>query len=163
MRKELLQKKVHTDWTWVLMIVFFILGVVNIYFGLLGFVCMLKPVYHALKGRGRVHCSHYCPRGAIFGKFLPKISLGNALPVWMRSKFFKNSLILIMAAVFGFALIHSGGDPRKISFAVFRLMIVSSIFGLVLGIFFKPRSWCQVCPMGTGTGYIRDALRERSK
>jgi hypothetical protein len=25
-----------------------------------------------------------------------------------------------------------------------------------MGVFFKPRSWCQVCPMGHATGLIAD-------
>ncbi len=163
MNRELLKKKVQTHWSWVLILLFFLLSIVNVYFGYLGLICITKPMYHAIKGRGKIHCSHYCPRGAIFGKFLGKVSLNNALPPFMRSKRFKDLLIVIMLSMFTFALIHSGGHPKKIAFAIARLMFVSFVVGGVLGIFYKPRAWCQICPMGTGTGYIRDMVEERVK
>lgn len=163
MKRELLAKKVHTDWSWILILSFFVLSIVNVYFGFLGIICITKPMYHAIRGRGKIHCSHYCPRGAIFGKFLPKITLNKNLPNWMRTNNFKNILIVMMLSMFAIALIHSGGDPKKIAFAITRLMFVSFLVGILLGVFFKPRAWCQVCPMGTGTGYIRDALKNKVK
>lgn len=163
MKKELLNKKVHTQWTWILILIFFALSIVNVYFGFLGIICMTKPMYHALKGRGKIHCSHYCPRGAILGKFLPNFTLNNNLPVWMRTKKFKNLLLILMMAMFAFALYHAGGDPKKIAFAITRLMFSSFVVGILFGVFFKPRAWCQVCPMGTGAGYIRDFVDKSNK
>ena len=154
MRKELLKRRVHTDWSWILMIAFFILSVVNVYFGFFGLICMAKPMYHAFKGRGKIHCSHYCPRGAILGRGLKNFSFNNNLPDWMRKKNFKNTIIILMVFMFGLSLIKAGGDLEKTAFAVTRLMIASTVVAVIMGIFFKPRAWCQVCPMGTGTGYI---------
>lgn len=136
------------------MIAFFILSVVNVYFGFFGLICMAKPMYHAFRGRGKIHCSHYCPRGAILGRGLKNFSFNNNLPDWMRKKNFKNIVIGLMLFMFGLSLVKAGGDLEKTAFAVTRLMIASTVVAVVMGIFFKPRAWCQVCPMGTGTGYI---------
>lgn len=157
MRQKLLKKKSHMEWAWVLMIGFFLLAIVNVYFGLLGLLCMTTPMFHALKGKGKIHCSHYCPRGSIFGKFLPSLSKDRKLPDFMRTVWFKNVLLGMMATMLTIALIHSHGDPHKIAFALFRFMSVSFIVGLLMGIFFKPRSWCQVCPMAHATGLIKTA------
>ena len=35
-------------------------------------------------------------------------------------------------------------------------MFASFVVGVLMGVFFKPRSWCQVCPMGHATGLIAD-------
>ncbi|NLL71445.1 MAG: 4Fe-4S ferredoxin [Epulopiscium sp.] len=154
------KRKSHMQWSWVIIVLFFTLSIVDIRFGILGFACMAAPMYHALKGRGKIHCSSYCPRGSFLGKFLSKISFQNTLPKWMRSKQFKNVLLLMMITLFSFSLYHAGWNYRNISFAVFRFMLASFIIGILIGIFFKPRSWCQICPMGHATGLIKGALEK---
>lgn len=163
MKKVLLSKKSHMEWSWLLIISFFILSIVNIYFGILGMVCMTAPLYHAFKGHGKLHCSHYCPRGSVFGKYLPYISTNKPLPLWMREKWFKNLLLFTMLMLFSFSMYHSGGDFKKISFGLFRLMLSSFVVGALLGVFFKPRAWCQVCPMGHGTSLIDNLMKNNKK
>lgn len=154
MRKKLLKKSSHREWAWMLMILFFVLGIVNVYFGLLGFVCMFTPMIQAIKGNGKLHCSHHCPRGSLFMKFLPKFSLNRPLPPFMRMRWFKSILLTVMISMLTIAMVHSGGDPKKIGFALFRFMTVSFTVGVVLGIIFKPQAWCQICPMEHGTHLI---------
>ena len=160
MKKILLKKKSHMEWSWILILSFFLLSIVNIYFGVLGIICMTAPMYHAFKGHGKLHCSHYCPRGSIFGKILPSMSLNKPLPEWMRTKWFKNLLLIIMVLLFSFSMYHSEGNFKKISFGIFRLMLSFFVVGTLLGIFFKPRAWCQVCPMGHGTGMIDNLIKK---
>ena len=160
MKKILVKKKSHMEWSWILMVIFFVLSIVNIYFGILGLFCMLTPFIYTFKGHGKLHCSHYCPRGSLFGKYLQKISINKPLPTWMRRKWFKNFILLAMITAFSISLFHSQGDLKKISFGIFRLMAVSTIFGVLLGVFFKPRAWCQVCPMSHGTGMIDELLKK---
>lgn len=154
MKNVLLKKKSHLDWSWILMVLFFILSIFNIYFALLGLICMAAPLYHVSKGRGKINCSHYCPRGSLFGKFFPHISMNKSLPLWVRSHWFKNIVLIFMFSVLGYGIYKSGGSIKNISTAVFRLIVMSTVVGTLLGIFFKPRSWCQVCPMGHVTGVI---------
>jgi polyferredoxin len=108
---------------------------------------MTMPMYHAIKGRGKIHCSHYCPRGSILQKFLKGISFNNTLPSPIR-KHGKKVLIVVMIVLFSFSMYHAGPNIYKIGFALFRFMTASFTLGIIMGIFFKPRSWCQVCPMG---------------
>lgn len=125
---------------------------------------MTVPMYHAIIGRGKIHCSHYCPRGSLLGNFLKNISLENNLPKFLRGRLAKNVVLGLMITMFTISLTHalSGGfDIRRIGFAVFRLMTVSLSLGVVMGIIFKPRSWCQVCPMGHATGLIKESKDSR--
>jgi len=49
-------------------------------------------------------------------------------------------------------LVTAGGDPRATG-AVFRFMwILSTSMAIGLGIYFKPRIWCTICPMGSMQG-----------
>lgn len=146
--------KNQQHWTWIIIISFFILGFLDSRFGILGLVCMTAPIYHALRGEGKVHCSKYCPRGSFLGKFLEKLSLQNQLPAYLRTKKAKNILLVIMITVFSFSMYHTGFVFDKMAFAILRFMAMSFIIGIIMGIFFKPRSWCVVCPMGHGAGLI---------
>ena len=92
MKKLYLKEKSKMSWSWILMVLFFILSFINVYFALLGLICMAAPLYHSFRGRGKINCSHYCPRGSLLGKFFPYISFNNNLPKWMRTNTFKNFL-----------------------------------------------------------------------
>ena len=42
----------------------------------------------------------------------------------------------------------------QFSFGFYSLMLTSAIIGLIVMIFYKPRTWCSFCPMGTMTQLI---------
>lgn len=149
------RSKSYMKWAWIFMVLFILLSILDIRFGLLGFICMTVPMYHAIKGKGKIHCSHYCPRGSLLGKFLRNISLQNNLPKRLKGKTVKNILLALMMTMFSISLIHAGPNLEKIAFAVFRLMMSSLALGVIMGIIFRPRTWCQVCPMGYATGLIK--------
>lgn len=156
-----MKKKSHMKWSWIFMVGFLTLSIIDFRFGILGFICMGAPIYHALRGRGKIHCSKYCPRGSLLGVFLKNLSFKRTMPRFMVTKTFKNGLLIVMLSVFTFAMYHTGGDPAKIAFAMFRFMTTSLIIGLLMGVIFKPRSWCAVCPMGHGTVLIDKQLKAK--
>ncbi|KXG74287.1 4Fe-4S binding protein [Thermotalea metallivorans] len=152
--------KSHQSWSWILMVLFITLSIVDIRFGLLGFICMGAPIYHAFRGRGKIHCSKYCPRGSILGKFLQNISMAHNLPKSLKGKNVKNGLLILMMTMFGISLYHAfqaSNVIKAVGFGLFRLMMASLALGVIMGVIFKPRSWCQVCPMGYATGLIKEA------
>lgn len=144
------------------MILFLVLSNIDFRFGILGFICMGAPMYHALRGRGKIHCSKYCPRGSLLGELLKNISLNNKTPKFLFTRKFKNALLILGVSVFSTVMYHTGGEPAKIAFAMFRFMSSSLILGILMGVVFKPRSWCGVCPMGHGTLLI-DRQMKKSK
>lgn len=142
---------------WVIIVGFFVLSMVNIWFGLLGFICMGLPIVQALMGKGKVHCQHHCPRGSFLGKVVSKISLRNSIPKFMLTNKFRNGVLILMGIMLTISMIHSGGELKKIAFGLFRLMGISFIVGIVMGIFYKPKSWCAICPMGHACNLITNA------
>lgn len=147
-------KKSIMSWSWVFMVLFFTLSIIDIRFGILGLLCMLTPLYLAIRGGGRVHCSKYCPRGSLFGVFLDKISFKNNLPKSINNKVVRNFMLIWMMAMFSISLVMAGGDFTKSAFAVVRMMAMSTVVGIIMGVIFKPRSWCVICPMGYSTSLI---------
>lgn len=147
------------DYAWIIIVTFFILGIVDFRFGLLGFICMGAPMYHALKGEGKKHCSKFCPRGSFLGKIVGNISMNNTYPAKYRTRQIKHTLLIIMISLLTFSLSHAGFSIAAIGFVLFRFMLMSFIIGILMGIFFKPRSWCQVCPMGHAAGLISEVQK----
>lgn len=158
-----MKKKNHMEWSWLIMASFLILGILDFRFGIFGFICMIAPIYHALRGRGKVHCVSYCPRGSILGKWLPLVSLNRSLPHFMTRKWFKYALLILMVSVFSFSLSHANWQFNSIAMRAFRFMAMSLGVGMVVGILFKPRSWCVICPMGTATSLLTTQLQSRPK
>ncbi|MEG0775816.1 4Fe-4S binding protein [Clostridium sp.] len=159
------KRKSHQSWSWILMVAFLILSILDYRFGILGAVCMGAPLYHAIRGRGKIHCSMYCPRGSILGKFLKNVSLNNNFPNAAKSNLVKNLLLGTMVILLTVALYHAnrhGFNFLNTSFALFRFMTISLLVGTIIGIIFKPRSWCQVCPMGHGTALIDKAIKSKN-
>ncbi len=155
------RKKSIQSWSWIIIITFFILGALDIRFGIFGFICMGTPIYHALKGEGKIHCSKYCPRGSFLGRFLKQVSLSRPLPGFLRTKLAKNIVLTLMITVFSIAMVHSEFQFSRMAFVLFRFMGMSFIIGILMGVFFKPRSWCQICPMGHAAGLIANAKDDK--
>lgn len=141
-------KKNHQNWSWIILVTFIVVAFFKPVLGLFGIVCMIAPIYHALRGRGKIHCSKYCPRGSLLGKWLKYFTLDRPMPTKLRSKAVKNTLLILMISLLTISLIHSGGKIHKIGFSIYRFMSLSLFVGIVIGVIFKPRSWCQICPMG---------------
>jgi len=162
-RSSLLKIKSIQSWSWIFLVSYFILAQFNVYFGILGLVCMFMPFYFIIKYKSKVHCSHICPRGSFLGKFLNKISFNNHLPNWMRTKKFKNLLLTMMILSFSFSLYNARGSYVELSSAITKMMFMSLSLGIVLGIFYKPRAWCQICPMSTGSEKLKIILLKSKK
>lgn len=149
-----MNKKTFFKWSWIFFIGFFIIGVINIKFALLGLICMLSPIFLSIKGHGKMNCTSVCPRGSFLQNIMDKLSLNNTMPLFMTKKWFKNSIVVILFVVFGFSMYKAKGDLRLMGFAIFRMVTVTTIIAFILGVIYKPRTWCAVCPMGHISGEI---------
>ena len=105
----------------------------------------------------RSFCSKACPRGKALGFIMRGNSKRKALPRFMLSIQFRRLLCgAMMFCVIG-SLVRTGGDIRRVGTVFWALCAISLSTGLVLGYFFKPRSWCAICPMGT----LQDTISRR--
>jgi len=154
--------KSFMQWSWVFILLFFGLSFIDIRFAYLGFLCMIAPIAFAVSGKGKIHCSHYCPRGSLFGKFLPFLSMKNSLPSFMAKKWFKYALFVVMFTSFGFCFYQLGLGIENVASAVFNMMLRSLLIGVIIGIVFMPRSWCKICSMGLVAGLIRNNRKSAS-
>lgn len=140
--------------SWSFFIIFFILSIFDVKFALLGLICMVLPLYQSFRGRGKVHCTGYCPRGSFLHNFFSKLSMRKTAPAFVRTSLFKNMVLLFMMGFFTVSIYFAGGDYVKSAMVVLRMVIVSTVVASLMGLIFKPRTWCTVCPMGHLSGAI---------
>lgn len=76
--------KKWSNYLFIITLLFFTLGFVNIIFALLGFVCLIVPFILLFKNRKKTWCQHYCPRSRLFTVATKGRSLtGRSGPAWL--------------------------------------------------------------------------------
>jgi len=104
--------------------------------------------------RGRFYCGWFCPMGSFHERVLSKISFKREVPQLFRRVWFRWFVFIIMMSLLVYRLFNAGSNSEKIA-EVFRFMwIVSTSIAIVIGIVFKPRIWCRICPMGSMQGVL---------
>jgi len=109
--------------------------------------------------RHRSFCSKVCPRGRALDFALQHVSRRQPLPAFLRTLGSRRILCgFMMFCVIGSSVRLYSNIPALGAF-FWSLCIISLSAGVVLGIFYKPRAWCAVCPMGT----LQDTLGGRKE
>lgn len=152
--------KTFFNYSWIFIILFFILGVIDSRFGLLAIICMASPIFFALKGDGRKGCNMYCPRGSLLNK-LSSISFKKTAPKWIFNNTTKFAVFTAIMAVFVYGTYMAWGDFYAIGFVFIRMVLISSVLALILGIFYKERTWCGICPMGSLANVINNIKKNK--
>lgn len=90
--------------------------------------------------------------GAFHERFLSFVSLKKPILPVFKSSWFRWLLFFLMMSLMFSRLYMAWGDPKAIG-GVFQMMwILSTGIAIGLGLYFKPRTWCTVCPMGSFQG-----------
>ncbi|MDK2919650.1 MAG: hypothetical protein PWQ37_2383 [Candidatus Petromonas sp.] len=155
--------KSYMKWSWILFVGFMGAGIVDFRFAVVGLLCMISPLALSLLGKGKRHCSHYCPRGSFLARFMSRVSMGYDVPSFMRKKSFKTLILILMLTSFTVSLYTKGLTLYNIGFTLFRLVIITTVIGVFLGVFYKPRTWCTICPMGYASGLIKQSKDKKAK
>ncbi|UCD34832.1 MAG: 4Fe-4S binding protein [Nitrospiraceae bacterium] len=116
-------------------------------------ICMFGAVGIALY-KGRVWCDWMCPRGSFYDLFLEKLSRKLPIPALFRKNWFRTVVLSLLMAALGAQIYYAWGDSFGIGRAFVMVLTITTTVGIVLGAVFKPRAWCQICPMGTLGSWI---------
>lgn len=126
------------------------------FYPILGYLllgCMVGAVGVAFY-RGRAWCNWMCPRGSFFELALSRISPNKPVPSLLKKKGFRIFVLTMLFVVLGTQIYLSWGDYRGIGLAMVRVLTVTTIIGIILALFYNPRTWCHICPMGTLGNWI---------
>ncbi len=91
----------NNKYLFIITILYFTLGFVNIHFSLLGLICMLLPFALLVKTNKKTYCQGYCPRANLYTK-AGKIVRKNSRKTPMF--FIKGNMKWIMLSYFGISL-----------------------------------------------------------
>jgi polyferredoxin len=122
--------------------------------GSIAIVCMLAPSIYALVKGGRGWCGTYCPRGSFNDLILSKASLNRNVPVFLKSRVFRIIFLVVLMTIFVVQLVLAWGSAFAVGMVFVRMIIVTTIITVILGVLYKPRTWCHFCPMGTMAYYV---------
>ncbi|MBP2645598.1 MAG: quinol dehydrogenase rane component [Firmicutes bacterium] len=137
---------------WILLI-FLSVGYFYPAVGLLALICMLAPVILA-PFKGRFWCGNCCPRGSFYDEVMAKLSPQKPIPKVFRSSFMRITALLTLISVFTIQMIYAWGDLSAMGLVFLRIIFITTLVGIGLGLLYHHRTWCAFCPMGTLASWL---------
>jgi ferredoxin-type protein NapH len=133
---------------YLLLIAFVIGGFFDLRIGLIAITCMIGPIVASLF-KGRFWCGNVCPRGSFYDNIAAKFSRKKKTPAFLKSVYFRTALAIFLIILFSTNMFKNWGNVHNMGMSVYRLIIVTTVIGIVLTLFFNHRTWCNICPMGS--------------
>ena len=124
--------------------------------GFLLLICMVGAIGIAFYN-GRAWCDWMCPRGSFYDLFLNRVSKKHNVPAMFKTNWFRSIILSLLMGALGVQIYHAWGSASGIGMAFVMVLSITTTVGIVLGAIFKPRAWCQICPMGTLAYWISES------
>ena len=121
--------------------------------GLIAFICMIGPVLTSI-WKGRYWCGNICPRGNMYDRLLSKYSPHRSIPKFVRTFGFRLFMVFFIFAVFTVQMYFAWGDWGAMGRVFWKIIVMTTIVGVILSFIYAPRTWCSFCPMGTLSSWV---------
>lgn len=135
-------------YSYILLIAFIIIGLFDFRIGLIATLCMIAPIVVSFF-KGRFWCGNLCPRGNFYDNVVSKFSNKKKVSKFIKSSFFRAFVTILMLTMFTTGMVKNWGNLYGMGFVIYRLIVVTTIIGIVLSLFYNERTWCNFCPMGS--------------
>lgn len=140
--------KLWKKYSFSLLIAFIVLSLFDFRFAIAAAICMIAPIIVSIY-KGRFWCGNLCPRGNFYDNIVSKFSNKRKPPKIFKSYYFRALILTIMMVVFISGVVENWGNLYGIGMVFYRLIVVTTIIGLILSLVYNHRTWCSFCPMGT--------------
>ncbi|KZL92656.1 4Fe-4S binding protein [Clostridium magnum] len=140
-------------YSFILLIAFVLIGLIDLRFAVVAVVCMVAPIIVSVF-RGRFWCGNLCPRGNFYDNVVSKFSRKRKVPKLLKSNYFRIALIIFMLSMFTLGVKQNWGNLYGIGMVFYRMIVVTTIIGIVLSLFYNERTWCNFCPIGSIAVFI---------
>lgn len=157
-------KKIFKLWkhySFIVLFVFLIISLFDFRFALAAILCMTAPILVSIF-KGRFWCGNLCPRGNFFDTVLSKFSKKRKVPRFLKSYYFRIPVFVGMMTMFAIGIQKNWGNLYGIGFVFYRMIVVTTVIGIVLSFFYNHRTWCHFCPMGTAASLISKLKKNKN-
>lgn len=145
--------KLWKKYSFLVLFLFLIGGLFDLRIALGALICMIAPMIVALF-KGRFWCGNLCPRGSFYDNIMSRFSRKRKVPAFFRNYIFRLLIFALMMTVVITGMKSNWGNLYGIGMVFYRLIVITTLVGIVLTFFFNERSWCNFCPMGTMASLI---------
>lgn len=114
---------------------------------------MVAPIIVSIF-KGRFWCGNLCPRGNFYDNVVFKFSNKRKVPKFLKSNYFRVVVVVVMLSMFASGINKSWGNIYGIGMVFYRMIILTTIIGIILSFFYNQRIWCNFCPMGTISSFV---------
>jgi polyferredoxin len=149
-------KKIFELWkkySYVLLLAFVVVSLFDFRIGMVAIICMIAPIIVSIF-RGRYWCGNLCPRGNFYDNVVSRFSNKRPVPRFLKSTYFRVFVVLFMFTMFGLGIKKNWGNPAGIGMVFYRIIVITTIIGVVLSLLYNSRTWCHFCPMGSMAAFI---------
>lgn len=141
--------KLYKKYGYFILLFFLIASLFDMSLGIIAIICMVAPIVFAFMGKGRYWCGNYCPRGNFYDHVAAKVSPKKEIPAFFKNMAFRLFMVAFIMFNFGIGIYKNWGNAAGIGMVFYRIIVITTIIGIVLGVFYHHRAWCNFCPMGT--------------
>jgi ferredoxin-type protein NapH len=155
-------KGLWKSYSYILLLLFIIVGLVDVRFAIVAVICMVGPIILALFKGNRGWCGNFCPRGNFYDNIVSKFSNNKKTPNFLKGKFFRISITILMLTFFSISTIKNWGDLHSIGMIFYRMIVMTTLVGIALSLFYNNRIWCNFCPMGSIAALISYLKKDKN-
>ena len=134
-------------YSFILLIAFIAFGMFDLRFAVIAAICMVAPIIVSIY-KGRFWCGNLCPRGNFYDNVVSKFSNKRKVPNFLKSYYFRAVVLIFMMTMFTLGIKKNLGDLYGIGMVFYRIIVVTTIIGIVLSLFYNHGTWCHFCTMG---------------
>jgi ferredoxin-type protein NapH len=136
------------QYSFIMLFAFVILSLFDFRIAIAATICMVAPIIVSLF-KGRFWCGNLCPRGSFYDNVVSKFSKKKKVPKFLKSMWFRTIMVVFMMSMFAIGIYKNWGNFYGIGMVFYRIIVVTTLVGIVLSLFYNHRTWCHFCPMGT--------------
>jgi len=148
-------------YSYVILLIFIVASLFDFRIAVAAIICMVAPIIVSLF-KGRFWCGNLCPRGSFYDNVVSKFSKKNQVPKFLKSVYFRIFVILFMFTMFGIGIKENWGNIEGIGMVFYRIIVITTLIGIVLSLFYNNRTWCNFCPMGSIAAFISYIKRDKN-
>lgn len=118
------------------------------------FVCCILVGVIIAFFKGRFWCNWMCPRGQLYDYLVGRISRHKEYPESLQNSTLQFLIMFFITSLLIYNVAIHWGDWVAVSRIFLVLITFTTIVGIIIGIFYQPRSWCQICSAATITKHV---------